>query len=597
MPQRKYGSFEEWGRKEQDRRLRAATERAPVPAGTVGGRLYVEAQVAATPARSAVQECRTIAVEWLQEALGRRLPRKAWRHRPFSVRADHVVIRAVRLRDRVRDHWAVEVAPAPGAGREVVTEVVIGGDLADAPSVGVAVHDRSVVPVASAPDYPAELLASMAERVSLVQAGRGLAHTPIVVDSDAAMNTFIKMLVDPAREMPFAVISESPDEEGREARRALWSPLARALTGLALTWVLPPDKTFRLSDTVGKPLSVFLGAWRFYRPGFQPGANRSDHPLVLGKRLEEERVVAETTQSFLQMAAEARMRADPGDEGAVDFAAIASESASVVSGPARLVSFLKGAVLPAATPRAGDGYPGAAAQGTSPSPALVREPPAPAPAAAVAMPGAPEIAVGETPALRRKLRAARETARVRRGRYEQAKKRAERAERQRDDALRRAEQLAGLVRAMGGNPDADIPFPTEWGEFAAWCDEHLAGRLVLTGSARHELNSAKFADVALVARCLQWLAGGYRDGRLEGGNPQLHGRIDDVDDGVFNVPCGGDTYECSWDGRTHTVEWHIKRGANTRDPRRCLRIYYFWDERTRQVVVASLPAHRKSPMS
>lgn len=150
---------------------------------------------------------------------------------------------------------------------------------------------------------------------------------------------------------------------------------------------------------------------------------------------------------------------------------------------------------------------------------------------------------------------------------------------------------------MGGNPDAAVPFPTTWDEFAAWCDEHLAGRLALAGSARREVAGAEFGDVSLAARCLGWLAGEYRDGRLRGGNPRLHGRIDDIEDGVFNVPCGGDSFECSWDGRTHTADWHIKRGANTRDPRRCLRIYYFWDERARQVVVASMPAHRKSSLS
>ncbi|MXX54869.1 MAG: hypothetical protein F4205_03735 [Gemmatimonadetes bacterium] len=597
MPQQTYGSFEEWGRQERDRRLQAATERTPVAGGAAGGRLRVGAELAANAAPSAVQECRTIAVDWLQQVLGRRLPRKAWRHRPFSVRTDHVAIRAVRLRDRIRDHWAAQVSRTPGPDREVVTEVMIGRTGVAAPSVGVTVHDRSVVPLESVQDYPAEMLVSMAEAVPLVQGGRRLAHAPIVVDSDVAMNTFLKMLVDPVREVPFAVISVPPDDDDREARQLLWTSLARSLTGLALTWVLPSGMTFRLSDTVGKSLSVFLGAWRFYRPGFRPGADRSDHPLILGNRLVGERAVAEASRVFLRMAVEERMRAGSDEEGTPDYAAIATESASASSGPARLVSFLRSSILDIAAPRSQVSYPGSKSPTDSPSPAVVREPPPASPGARAGMPSARETLAGETPALRRKLRAARETARVRTTRYEQARKRAERAERERDDALRRAEQLAGLVRAMGGNPDTAVPFPTAWDEFAAWCDEHLAGRLALTGSARHELNGAEFADVGVAARCLRWLAGEYRDGRLQGGNPGLHGRIDDGETGVYNVPCGGDAFECSWDGRTHTVDWHIKRGANTRDPRRCLRIYYFWDEQTRQVVVASMPAHRKSSFS
>jgi len=90
------------------------------------------------------------------------------------------------------------------------------------------------------------------------------------------------------------------------------------------------------------------------------------------------------------------------------------------------------------------------------------------------------------------------------------------------------------------------------------------------------------------------IAADYREARLRGGDPQLHGRIGDIADGVYNLPCGGDAFECSWRGRRRRVEWPIKRGANTRDPRRCLRIYYFWDEETRRVVVASMPAHRRS---
>jgi len=53
-------------------------------------------------------------------------------------------------------------------------------------------------------------------------------------------------------------------------------------------WVLPVQMTFRLSDTVGKPLSVYMGSWRFYRPGFNDRADQWQHPLVVVNRLAEE---------------------------------------------------------------------------------------------------------------------------------------------------------------------------------------------------------------------------------------------------------------------------------------------------------------------
>ena len=213
------------------------------------------------------------------------------------------------------------------------------------------------------------------------------------------------------------------------------------------------------------------------------------------------------------------------------------------------------------------------------------------------MPLAPKAVRDETPLLRRKLRAATAKARTRASRYERVRRRAAAAERERNEAQRRVRQLAGLVRSLGGNPDAETPFPTTWEDFVPWCEENLAGRLVLAASASRELGRAEFDDVGLAARCINWLANDYRDARLRGGDPQLRGRIDDTEGGVFNLPCGGDSFECSWNGRRHQVEWHIKRGANTRDPRRCLRIYYFWDEETGRVVVASMPAHRRSAIS
>ena len=609
MSRKSFKSFEEWGRREQDRRLRAVTRPATAPvAGVDDARLRVQAELAANAGPSTVHECRTTVLEWLQEMLASRLPRKAWRIRPFSHTGEGATCRAVRIRDGSRDHWAVQVESTPGPEQEVTTEIVVADAQGSPSSVGISIRDRSVLPVDALERYPADLIATMAERVPLLQGGRRLTHRPVVVESDATMNAFIKMLVDPGRDMPFAVVSVPPDEQDG-ALQAQWDALARFLTGLAVTWVLPSAMTYRLSDTVGKPLSVFLGAWRFYRPGFDARAPRSDHPLILRNRMMDDRGVRAAMAQFLGMAADERMRRDADGDELPDFDAVARESASIVRGPARLVSFLRNSILGGAGSRARQGYSATAQdQGQAPvegsgaeiapTPALVREPPP----AGLAAPTVDRSARAggsrrEAPLLRRKLRAARETARARASRYEQAKERTEKAERERDEAVRRVEQLAGLVRSMGGNPDAAVPFPTTWDEFAPWCDESLAGRVALTGSARRELGGAEFRDVGLAARCVGWLSGKYRKGRLKGGNPQLHGRIDDIEDGVFNVPCGGDSFECTWDGRTHTVDWHIKRGANTRDPRRCLRIYYFWDERTRQVVVASMPAHRRNAQS
>ena len=628
MPQKRFTSIEEWRLVEQARRREAESRnvgRGARPSAD-GGKLRVKVELASHADATAPRQCREVALVWLRDAMGRRLPRKALRHRSFTMGGDESACRAVRVADGRQDRWAAQFERRSAAGRATVTEVVVGGHEGRLPIVGVEVVDRSVVPTESVGQYPAEMLAAMAGRVPLLQRGRTLSHTPVVVDSAETMQGFQRMLTDPGREMPFAVVSVPPRVDDRPSRQPQWRALARALTGLAIVWVLPAAMTYRLSDLVGKPLSVFMGAWRFYRPGFDRRAAKTDHPLFLANRMDDERGVADVTRRFLSMAAGERMRSGSDSALPFDYRTLLRETADVVRGPTRLVALLRGSLRRRPTRRVEYELPtgeGAAAvgqllrdgapDGSRTAPASVREPIAPAasreaatsreaaaPATsrkAAATRPALSRAGDQVPLLRRKLRAATEKARARASRYERAKRRAAVAERERDRAQRRSEQLAGLVRSLGGNPDADTPFPTTWEEFAPWCDENLADGLVLAPSARRELRRARFEDVSLAARCLRWLAVEYRDARLRGGEPTLHGRVEGMAGGVFNRPCGGDAFDSSWDDRRHRVEWHLKSGANTRDPRRCLRVYYFWDEETRRVVVASMPAHRRSSVT
>ena len=52
----------------------------------------------------------------------------------------------------------------------------------------------------------------------------------------------------------------------------------------------------------------------------------------------------------------------------------------------------------------------------------------------------------------------------------------------------------------------------------------------------------------------------------------------------------GDEYFVIHRGRKCLLENHIKKGTS-REPRKCLRIYFFWDAEEQVVVVGSLPGH------
>lgn len=596
MPTQRYKSFEELARVQRKRSASVVRE-SPRVAGAE--RLWVQMDVAAHAQPSADHDCRSMVLAWLEESLEDRLPPKALRHRSFSHREATASCRAVRIRSPERDVWALQVERMSDPGRQVAVSFTVANVSGQATRIGIEVHDRSAAPAPAVDAYPSGLVAEIAERIPLLRNGRRFVRDPIVLDTEEAMRGFLDNLVDPMRDMSFAVVSVPPEEPRRDILADQWNALARALAGLAVVWVLPPAMTFRLSDTVGKPLSVFLGAWRFYRPGFNDRSDRTRHPLVLRDRLAAGRVNATTTR-FRRLAAEDRLRFGHGDRDTLGFDAIANEAEAAPRGPKGLFAFVRNAFRRVSAAPARRRPPAAGADPSArpdPAPAGRSRRDKAATAAAEtdteARPGAGEGAR----VLRRKLTEALDKARTRGDRHQQAQRRARAAERENGELRKRVEQLSGLVRSLGGDPDAEIPFPVEWNQVAEWCDQSLAGRVSLTGSARREMGAAEFINVGLAARCLSWLGRQYRDGRLRGGAPDLHGRIADIDEGVFNLPCGGDAFECVWNRRRHTVDWHIKSGANTRDPRRCLRIYYFWDEKSRSVVVASMPSHRRNALT
>lgn len=176
-----------------------------------------------------------------------------------------------------------------------------------------------------------------------------------------------------------------------------------------------------------------------------------------------------------------------------------------------------------------------------------------------------------------------------------AEERAEAAEEQMRASAFRIQELLSRVKEDGSADDESEAPPQAWSEFLSWCDVALAGRVALTPVARRMVRAPEFEDVHVAAQALLWLANECRARRLNGGEGSL--RDEPVVDGLRNAHCGSDQFDLTWQGQRHTADWHIKNGGNTRDPKRCLRIYYFWDSATQQIVVAEMPAHRKTDAS
>ena len=360
MPTQRYKSFEELARVQRKQRSAAALCASPQVAETE--RLWVQMDVAVHAEPSAARECRSIVLEWLGKGFEERLPRWARLHRPFSHREQDASCRAVRIRSPGKDQWAVQVERMTDPGRLVATSLTVASRRGHPTMIGVEVHDQSVAPGTGVEEYPFGLVAEIAGRIPVLQNGRRFVRDPIVLDIEEAMGGFLDKLLDPARDMPFAVVSIPPKESDRDMLAAQWTALARALAGLAVVWVLPQSMTYHLSDAVGKRMSAFNGAWRFYRPGFDDQSEWARHPLVLWDRLAGERGVGAATTQFQRLAAEERLRLGIGDRDTLGFDAIADEADAAPRGTRRLVALLRNAMRRDSAVRAGERSP---AEGTN----------------------------------------------------------------------------------------------------------------------------------------------------------------------------------------------------------------------------------------
>jgi hypothetical protein len=109
--------------------------------------------------------------------------------------------------------------------------------------------------------------------------------------SDQALNyglndaeRLIELLLEPRRRLPVIGISKSTDEQGV---RVLADPyqLARDLAGNAHVIVLDPAVSWRLTETIGRPLSTYGGAVRIWWPQMSLDDDPYRHTLIMPDRI------------------------------------------------------------------------------------------------------------------------------------------------------------------------------------------------------------------------------------------------------------------------------------------------------------------------
>ncbi|MCH3999399.1 MAG: hypothetical protein LKF15_02820 [Lachnospiraceae bacterium] len=166
----------------------------------------------------------------------------------------------------------------------------------------------------------------------------------------------------------------------------------------------------------------------------------------------------------------------------------------------------------------------------------------------------------------------------------------------------RLETLQYQLEKSQGQGAIEIPIPDTYEELPKWVDTYFPGRMVLNSRAYRSLKDAEFEDVHLVYQSLKLLGDEYcrmRAGTLT--RNQFDEKCQEL--GVTESGCIADSragelgdiyFIPDYHGRRVKIDRHIKNGsAATRDPKRCMRIYFFWDDDMQQVVICYLPQHQQ----
>lgn len=148
----------------------------------------------------------------------------------------------------------------------------------------------------------------------------------------------------------------------------------------------------------------------------------------------------------------------------------------------------------------------------------------------------------------------------------------------------------------------EAPRPWKLSELAEWAEEN-ADRILIMPRAIAECKKSEYANAALFYECLELLAETYRLVKLglmarETLKEQAVKLGLEIGGSVEPSRAGscGDEYFVRYGGRRRFLDQHLASGSS-RQGRFCLRVYFFWDEELKRVVVGSAPGHLSNRFS
>lgn len=493
---------------------------------------------------------RSEALRWAAKRTGQPVPTAGLAGGTFEILSAGRTILAVNVEVEDGVLWSLK-ADDPDKnvpGRVWSTEVTLRQGVSNEVFLGVRLLVNSAEQELKIEPAVPGLVLQIADRCEIFDGNVRVSPEAHLVENDQHAQQFLDWLGSMTRKLPVVVASGDERSPEPELPQIDTYELAKGLCGLAHVVVLPAHATYALTEKFGKSLSTFHGAVRIYEPGFSALDDPFDHRLYFSQAV----------------------RDNP--------ASIASDIRNLVARSSLRRTRLGRDILPFATIRSIASRQEQERQhslGASDSDRIL---------AADRRNAAIEQ---ENETLKGQVDQSLELS-------EQEEARADASEKQLHAAWARIERLESALQAKGEMVDDAEPTPSNWESFALWCDTHFAGRLALTPSARRGLKKSVFEDIACAANCIRWLAVDARERFMTGGGSLAN---ISVFEGISNAPCGTDEYNFDFQGRRLEAKWHFKNGGNTRHPERCLRIYYAYDQMTRQIIIADMPSHRPTGAS
>ena len=552
--------------------------------------LRVLAFIPSKGAKRPASEVRRRALAWFEHRLGKKLPEGAETGKDVKAEAGNRSFLATTAKATNEDIWACRLS-VPVKGR-LITEAVIcsaGGRvtrlgfrlLADAPAKEFSASDL---------DEPIASLCELYAVVSESSPECRIVRSPTETDNLAAD------LLDPRRSRPVIVLSTRKDAERPSATNLDSAELAKSVNGLAQVCVVTSRQTYRLTQGIGRPLAVFNGAARVYMPGLVKDTDPGRHPLRRMEHVLDGQEADCVRAALLLHAADGSVNLYRAQNGEwPDTCKAVQEKAASLEKPAV---------------RPSNAAPQTAAQAAPEVQKRKDRRPFGQPAFsrlktryfALFAPGLLKCLDGaktEIVELRSNLEVANRKLQESEAARKRIKSKLEDERRQHkkstDDLSEKLRRESKRSRELKAELEPLRPLPGSWEYFVAWCENHFEGKIVLVPAVRQGIANALFEEVQTAAAGVRWLANEYRDCRMNGKGDDLRGRIRGLHS-VSNERCGGDSFRFTWRGKHRMVDWHLTKGSS-RQPRYCLRIYYFWDADLQQVVIADMPAHRHSSAS